>query len=56
MLILDRLFSKYEGGIQLPSFIWINIDNRSLCNNSLANQSINHLKHPLNENGIAKAF
>ena len=40
--------------------IWFNknikIDNRSLCNNSLANQGINHVGQLFNENGMAKAW
>ena len=39
--------------------IWFNkhitIDNKSLCNNSLANQGINHVRQHFNENGMAKA-
>ena len=40
--------------------IWFNkhikIDNKSLCNNSLANQGINHVGLLFNENGMAKAW
>ena len=40
--------------------IWFNkhikIDNKSLCNNSLANQGINHVGQLFNENGMAKAW
>ena len=39
--------------------IWFNkhikIDNKSLCNKSLANQGINHVAQRLHENGMAKA-
>ena len=40
--------------------IWLNkhikIDNKSLCNNSLANPGINHVEQLLNEYGMAKAW
>ena len=40
--------------------IWFNkhikIDNKSLCNNSLANQGINHVGRFFNGNGMAKAW
>ena len=40
--------------------IWFNkhikIDNKSLCNNSLANRGINHVGQLFNENGMAKAW
>ena len=40
--------------------IWFNkhikIDNKSLCNNSLANQCISHVGQLFNENGMAKAW
>ena len=40
--------------------IWFNkhikIDNKSLCNNSLANQGINHVGQLFNENNMAKAW
>ena len=40
--------------------IWFNkhikIDNKSLCNNSLANQGINHVGQLFNENGMTKAW
>ena len=40
--------------------IWFNkhikIDNKSLCNNSLANQGINYVGQLFNENGMAKAW
>ena len=40
--------------------IWFNkhikIDNKSLCNNSLANQGINHVGLLFNENGMAKSL
>ena len=40
--------------------IWFNkhikIDNKSLCNNSLANQGINHVGKLFNENGMAKSW
>ena len=32
------------------------IDNKSSCNNSLANQCINHVGQLFNENGMAKAW
>ena len=32
------------------------IDNKSLCNNSAANQGINHVGQLFNENGMAKAW
>ena len=40
--------------------IWFNkhikIDDKSLCNNSLANQGITHVGQFFNENGVAKAW
>ena len=40
--------------------IWFNkhikIDNKSLCNNSLANQGMNRVGQLFNENGMAKAW
>ena len=40
--------------------IWFNkhikIDNKSLCNNSLANQGINHVGQLFNENDMTKAW
>ena len=40
--------------------IWFNkhikIDNKSLCNNGLANRGINHVGQLFNENGMAKAW
>ena len=40
--------------------IWFNkhikIDNKSLCNNSLANQGINHARQLFNEKGMTKAW
>ena len=40
--------------------IWFNkhikIDNKSLCNNSLANQGINHVEQLFNENGMEKVW
>ena len=40
--------------------IWFNkhikIDNKSLCNNSLVNQGINHVGQLFNENGMTKAW
>ena len=53
------------GVAQCPIYItsqivWFNkrikIDNKSLCNNSLANQGINHVGKLFNENGMAKAW
>ena len=34
----------------------LKIDSKSLCNNSLANQGINHVAQLFNENGMAKAW
>ena len=34
----------------------IKIDNKSSCNNTLANQGINHVGQLFNENGMAKAW
>ena len=40
--------------------IWFNkhikIDNKSLCNNSLANQGINHVGQRFNEDGMANTW
>ena len=34
----------------------VKIDNKSLCNNSLANHGINHTGQLFKENGMTKAF
>ena len=43
-----------------PQVIWFNkhikIDNKSLCNNSLANQGINHVVQLFKENSMTKAW
>ena len=42
------------------AIIWFNkhlkIDNEYLCNNSLANQGVNHVGQLFNENGMTKAW
>ena len=34
----------------------LKIDNKYLCNNSLANQGVNHVGQLFNENGMTKAW
>ena len=46
--------------VRLLTIIWFiknfKIDNKSLCNNSLANQGVNHVGQLFNENGMTKAW
>ena len=64
-----EIFKKWSSNLSvspdIPStitsqVIWFNkhikIDNKSLCNNSLANQGINHVGQLFNENGMTKAW
>ena len=65
----QEIFRKWSSNLSvlpnIPStitsqFIWFNkhikIDNKSLCNNSLANQGINHVGQLFKENGMTKAW
>ena len=65
----QEIFRKWSSGLSVsPSIpstitsqvIWFNkhikIDNKSLCNNSLANQSINHVEQLFKENGMTNAW
>ena len=64
-----EIFSKLSNNLSLsqniPSTItwqviwfkkYIKIDNKTLCNNSLANQGIDHVGQLFNENGMRKAW
>ena len=65
----QEIFRKWSSNLSvspnIPStitsqVIWfnkhINIDNKSLCNNSLANQVINHVRQLFKENGMTKEW
>ena len=65
----QEIFRKWSSNLSvspnIPStiisqLIWFNkhikIDNKTLCNNSLANQGINHVGQLFNENGMTKAW
>ena len=65
----QEIFRKWSTNLSvspnIPStitsqLIWFNkhikIDNKTLCNNSLANQGINHVGQLFNENGMTKAW
>ena len=65
----QEIFSKWSSNLSLspniPSAItwqviwfkkYIKIDNKTLCNNSLANQGIDHVGQLFNENGMRKAW
>ena len=65
----QEIFRKWSSNLSvspdIPStitsqVIWLNkhikIDNKFLCNNSLANQGINHVGQLFNENGMTKAW
>ena len=55
LLVLSNIPSTITSQV-----IWFNkrikVDNKSLCNNSLANQGINNVGQLLNENGMIKAW
>ena len=46
--------------VGLLTIIWFikhfKIDNKPLCNNSLANQGVNHVEQLFNENSMTKAW
>ena len=65
----QEIFKKWSSNLSVspnsPStitsqIIWFNkhikIDNKSLCNNSLANQGVNHVGQLFKENGMTKAW
>ena len=65
----QEIFRKWSSNLSVPpnipstitsQVIWFNkhikIDNKSLCNNSLANQDINHVGQRFKENDLTKAW